>query len=267
MWLIASAAYAEMKVRGPAGTITLTRGEFCFSVRFLAERWQWSKSRVDRFLSALKNRDTIRDTQRDSAQVWIINKYNDFQLLPKPKRDTQRDMFRDTSGTAAGQQRDKEEDREDREDSKYTSSLRSDDSAPARPTPRQELSKVLDADRAAAIIDHRQKMRKPLTAHAAKLLAKDLAKWRDPNEAADEMISRGWQGFKPDWMRGGAVGARASPQKSAFRQHQDEVDQSFRDYLKGTPYEQPDFLDARQPSFDLDERDFFSDRTASTGKR
>lgn len=67
-------------------------------------------------------------------------------------------------------------------------------------TPRDELAEVLDADRSEAVIEHRQRIRKPLTAYAAKLLARQLANWHDPNEAADVMIANGWQGFKPEWL-------------------------------------------------------------------
>ncbi len=39
-----------------------------------------------------------------------------------------------------------------------------------------------------------------MTAHAARLLAGKFAKYGDANAAVDEMISNGWQGFKPSWM-------------------------------------------------------------------
>lgn len=87
-----------------------------------------------------------------------------------------------------------------------SSSLRSDD----RRTPRGELEIVLDADRARAVIESRQKMRKPLTVRGAELLAAQLAKWHDPNEAADAMVLNGWQGFKPEYLENRA---RGSPQK------------------------------------------------------
>ena len=70
----------------------------------------------------------------------------------------------------------------------------------ARATPVQELQTVLDQERAMAVVEHRQRIRKPLTAHAAKLLAAQLGKVPDPNEAADAMICNGWQGFKPEWL-------------------------------------------------------------------
>lgn len=65
-------------------------------------------------------------------------------------------------------------------------------------------------------------------------------------------------------------GPRGSPSqaKSAYRQHQDDVDQSFRDALKGTQHEQPSGnVSGGQPSFDLEEGNFRSDRTASAFKR
>src|SRR5690606_30306573 len=51
-----------------------------------------------------------------------------------------------------------------------------------------------------AVLEHRQRIRKPLTARAARLLAQMLAKAPDPNGAADEMVANGWQGFEVDWL-------------------------------------------------------------------
>jgi hypothetical protein len=77
------------------------------------------------------------------------------------------------------------------------SSLRSDTAAA---TPRLELERVLDPEHAAAVIEHRQRKRSPLTSRAAKMLAKQLAKVPDPNAAADTMLARGWTGFEPEWL-------------------------------------------------------------------
>ncbi|WP_156394427.1 hypothetical protein [Mesorhizobium sp. Root172] len=59
----------------------------------------------------------------------------------------------------------------------------------------------LDEEHALAVLDHRKTKKCALTAFAAKLLAKEFAKCPDPNAAAEEMIIRGWTGFKADWMR------------------------------------------------------------------
>lgn len=63
------------------------------------------------------------------------------------------------------------------------------------------LMPTLDEDHAIAVVEHRKAKRAPLTKHAAKLLAKQFARCADPNEAADEMMLRGWQGFKAEWVK------------------------------------------------------------------
>jgi hypothetical protein len=75
-----------------------------------------------------------------------------------------------------------------------------------------ELRKVLDEKRAQAVLDHRKRLGKSLTPHAANLLAKRLGECPDPNAAADEMICNGWQGFKPDWLD--AKRRRSAPRKA-----------------------------------------------------
>jgi hypothetical protein len=69
-------------------------------------------------------------------------------------------------------------------------------------TPREALQTVLDEEHADAVIEHRRvTIRKPLTAYAAKLLAKRFLEWGDPNQAAEIMIERAWQGFNVNWVR------------------------------------------------------------------
>jgi hypothetical protein len=83
-----------------------------------------------------------------------------------------------------------------------------------RRTPMDELKPVLGEPLARDVIDHRQRLRKPLTARAAELLARQFRSCADPKAAAETMISNGWQGFNPEWMErqngrsGGASGRR-----------------------------------------------------------
>ncbi len=63
------------------------------------------------------------------------------------------------------------------------------------------LGMVLDAEHAIAVLDHRKTKKCALTSFAAKLLAREFAKCPDPNAAAEEMIIRGWQGFKAEWLQ------------------------------------------------------------------
>jgi len=94
-----------------------------------------------------------------------------------------------------------------------SSSLRSDDRAPAEPTARQHLEGVVDASRAKALIDHRKRIGKAMTPRAAELMAAKLAKCQDPNAAADAIVANGWQGFEPEWLvnRSARAGPSARP--------------------------------------------------------
>lgn len=82
--------------------------------------------------------------------------------------------------------------------------------------PRQILASVLPADDADAVVEHRQRIRKPLTARAAELLAAHLAAapqtcGLSAQQAANLMIERGWTGFEPEWAKNARP--NAAPQK------------------------------------------------------
>lgn len=116
------------------------------------------------------------------------------------------------------------------------------------------LSTVLDDTHAKAVLEHRRAMRKPLTVHAATLLAKRFALMPDPNAAADAMIGNGWQGFEPEWLenrksRGNAPrGSPSGPQPSAFQQRQDAAKAAFDHVIRGDNHGK-DSIDSR---YDLD---------------
>jgi hypothetical protein len=100
MWLIGAAAFREHRVRGGYGPVSLRRGEFCFSTRFLGDKWKWSKDRAARFLLRLKKRDMILDTDRVPGEtVYTIRKYDQYQTIGLPNgasKDTERDTERAT---------------------------------------------------------------------------------------------------------------------------------------------------------------------------
>lgn len=110
-------------------------------------------------------------------------------------------------------------------------------------TPRAALETVLDAERAQAVVAHRQRIGKALTPYAAKLLAGKFAKAPDPNAAADTMIANGWQGFEPEWLE-----SRSSRQSTAPPQPERTVSDVLGEIAAGTwagPQDrshEPDFL-------------------------
>jgi hypothetical protein len=132
-WLIGEASL-KARTRNIGGKIVhLERGQLAASVRFMAKRWKWSKSRVDRFLKRLKTEAMIGTDSGTGLLVITICNYDRYQRVSLPERDNERDALRDTDRTAAGQQRDKREDTESTEYTEKNSELRS-DAPPATPT-------------------------------------------------------------------------------------------------------------------------------------
>jgi hypothetical protein len=79
-----------------------------------------------------------------------------------------------------------------------TKSGKSADKPPSR-KPFDALAPVLGAELGRAIVEHRQKLRSPLTLKAAEMLAKRLQSFPDPKAAAEKMLERGWKSIDLDW--------------------------------------------------------------------
>ena len=66
-WLISNACWKPTKTIIKGEIIELDRGDLTFSQRFLAEKWGWSKSRVDRFMSDLRDHGMIETRTKNGA--------------------------------------------------------------------------------------------------------------------------------------------------------------------------------------------------------
>lgn len=202
LWLLSSASYAARQVMVGSLDVELERGQLAHSSRYLASVWQWPDATVRRFLKRLKDGAAIDlETDAGVTRITICN-YDKYQRLSR-RHGASDDAV---SGARVTQQRRKREDKKTREDSSETTSLQN--TREARASKRSDrlqvlaaFEGVLTADRAAAVVEHRALLGKPLTGHAALLLARSLSKAPDPNAAADEMIERGWLAWKPDWSR------------------------------------------------------------------
>jgi hypothetical protein len=87
MWLVGEAAWKPYRKRADGKLVDLGRGQLCHAVRFMAEAWGWSKSRVDRFLDRLENRDMIARDHGTRTPVLSVCNYDRFQRTALPKRD------------------------------------------------------------------------------------------------------------------------------------------------------------------------------------
>lgn len=79
MWIIGQAAWQPKRVRVGRGVFDLARGQCAFALRFLAEKWQWSVSKVRGFLQRLVNDAMIlANPTRDATLITVCN-YNEYQ--------------------------------------------------------------------------------------------------------------------------------------------------------------------------------------------
>lgn len=84
VWMIEQAAYAERRVGTGQGTITIARGQFSHSIRYMAKAWGWDPRKVQRFLKACSDDAMIVQetaTGRATGQTLItIRNYAKYQV-------------------------------------------------------------------------------------------------------------------------------------------------------------------------------------------
>ena len=92
IWMICQCAWVAKEYRYKSLFIELKRGEFAASIREMADTFSWKKSRVERWIKRLKDRDTIgtRTETANGTRLTIIKVkgYKAFQDKQKPDRDT-----------------------------------------------------------------------------------------------------------------------------------------------------------------------------------
>jgi len=122
-WLVANACWKPTRTRIKGDTVELQRGELSFSQRFLADKWGWSKSRVDRFIADLRDEGMIETRSKIGADcgataghkagqgqsIISICNYDEYQDIGLPQRGNDTPESGATTGASAGQQRGKEE--------------------------------------------------------------------------------------------------------------------------------------------------------------
>lgn len=112
-WMVAKACWKPTKFDVQGKVVQLERGQFCCSVREMAEAWGWSKSAVDRFIQRLVDEDMVISTRAKSGtgsgtasgtsrSIITICNYAKYQDVPRDGGTVSEPL----SGTAAGQQRD-----------------------------------------------------------------------------------------------------------------------------------------------------------------
>ena len=94
--LVQMAQHKPRKVRG----VQLNRGELLASVRYLEQRWQWSRSKVQRDIKRFISETLIEPlSETPSGTVYRIVNYDRYSVFNNDKWDTKRDTNRAESGT------------------------------------------------------------------------------------------------------------------------------------------------------------------------
>lgn len=85
IWLVDTAVFAPEGKRTVINLkpIFLMRGQVCFGLRFLAEKWGWNLGRVHRYLKRLKKHDMIWTDTTTGQTVITIRNYDKYQFMPK----------------------------------------------------------------------------------------------------------------------------------------------------------------------------------------
>jgi hypothetical protein len=91
--------------------ITLPRGCLLASIRFLSQRWNWSKSRVDRFLRALQDPAVEKIEPVSETRFGTVYRIVRYDTYANPW-DTNGDTGGTGTGTPAGHRRDTNGDKE-----------------------------------------------------------------------------------------------------------------------------------------------------------
>jgi hypothetical protein len=198
-WMVAKACWKPTRFDVHGKVVTLERGQFCVSVREMAEAWGWSKSAVDRFVQRLVDEDmvisvraktgtgngTASGTGRSVITICNYDKYQD-------KTEKTGTGSEPRSGTVAGQQRDiKEQGNKGTIEPNGSTPL-----TPHRDSDWIDLPDWLPAEPWNGWLEMRADKRKWPTPRAVKLTIDKLTRWRgkghDPGEVLDNATENTW---------------------------------------------------------------------------
>ncbi|MGN0337878.1 MAG: hypothetical protein ACI4EE_10335 [Lachnospiraceae bacterium] len=106
--LLLMAAYADHPVMSQGKKIDLKRGSMVTSIRYLSDRWRWSKDKTMHFLNDLEADGTIKKVSDTKRTVLTIVNYDKYQGLVTSER-TQNGHKTDAERTQNGQTKERKE--------------------------------------------------------------------------------------------------------------------------------------------------------------
>lgn len=196
-WLVANAAWKDTKTRIGGKSVMLKRGQLSHSIRFMAEKWGWSRSKTHRFLCDLKIETMIETGLGQWQDIITICNYDKFQAETKNSET----IPETTSETRLGQGWDKEEEgKKERIISEAKASSIKSAAKPAKVI--LVLPDWLDVEAWEAFLEMRKTIRSAMTPYAQRLAITKLdgfrAKGHDPTKILEKSTLNNWKDlFEP----------------------------------------------------------------------
>jgi len=176
--------------------INLKRGQTGRSELTLARRWQWSRNKVRRFLKWLENNEMISLKQDNKTSLITICNYDHYQGVQN-KNDTPDGTTNDTP------------ERHQKDTKRYTNKKNKNEKKNKNIIDKPEnVSDQTWSD----FLTHRKSKKAPITQTVINTFTKEAERaGMSLEDALIESISRGWRGFKADWMENSAKSGRKNP--------------------------------------------------------
>ena len=93
--LVQRATYKQITIPVKGGVATIERGELIVSIRKLAARWGWSKSKVEKVLDEFVSQQRIGHRTDGLTTVLSITDYDSFQRSVDTYKDADQDANQD----------------------------------------------------------------------------------------------------------------------------------------------------------------------------
>lgn len=179
-WIIASAAYENRTINIKGSPVKLGRGQLSYSIRFMANAWQWKPVRVQRFLKKINRWNMICSKSDTGQNVITVCNYRLYQD-GKVQSDTGAIQERYRSDTNNKEVKEVKELKE-------------------RKNIHKPENVTQDTWKDFLLIRESKKAKVTQTALNAIQREADKANWT-LEEALKEIITRNWQGFKAEWVK------------------------------------------------------------------
>lgn len=220
-WVVGTAQWKNTVIRSTKGiNVTVRRGQLFSSVRFMADKFKWSKDRVVRFLRRFTLWGNISVETVSGQNLITVCNYEYYQsdkddvehTVEHTHKDAKRDRLQD---------KDKESTKEGIKESKKKKKERGDDLFPIPVGVKPDdffLPDWIDPIDWTDFVEMRKTIKQPMTPRAAKLIINKLEKMKgqghDISQILEKSITNNWRDVyepKADHQSGGRAHHHEKP--------------------------------------------------------